>query len=141
MIVQFINLLLAGVIIGLVTGFAIFVWAIFDAYKTAEKINAEASEQALQNYKVCPQCAERVSRDARICRYCGYQFYPAPVATLPALSSQPLQTTTTNTIPDTNTAVVGTSDTKYCPNCGGANSANAKFCIECGHAFQQAQAG
>ena len=25
----------------------------------------------------CPQCAERLRREARICMYCGYKFYSA----------------------------------------------------------------
>ncbi|PKR77886.1 hypothetical protein CEY16_08125 [Halalkalibacillus sediminis] len=40
--IQFINGLLMFVLIGFVTYFIVWVWAMYDAYKVAERINAEA---------------------------------------------------------------------------------------------------
>jgi len=40
MVVQVVNFVLSFVVIGLFTGFAVWVWAIVDAYSSAEKINA-----------------------------------------------------------------------------------------------------
>jgi len=39
-IVQIINGFLAAIIVGLVTGAIVWIWSIYDAYKTAERINA-----------------------------------------------------------------------------------------------------
>lgn len=40
-VVQIINFILMFVLIGFVTGFLVWVYGIYDAYKTAEQINAE----------------------------------------------------------------------------------------------------
>jgi TM2 domain-containing membrane protein YozV len=39
-IVQIINGFLAAIIVGFITGAIVWIWAIYDAYKTAERINA-----------------------------------------------------------------------------------------------------
>ena len=41
-VVQIINGLLTLIIIGFITGAIVWIWAIYDAYKTAERINASA---------------------------------------------------------------------------------------------------
>lgn len=39
MLIQFVNLLLIAVFVGIITGFIVWVYAIYDAYSVAEKIN------------------------------------------------------------------------------------------------------
>ncbi len=41
-VVQIINGLLTMIFVGFVTGAIVWIWAIYDAYKTAERINANA---------------------------------------------------------------------------------------------------
>ncbi len=41
MFIQLINILLAFLIIGIITGLIVWIYGIYDAYKTAERINAE----------------------------------------------------------------------------------------------------
>jgi len=45
MVVQVVNFVLAFVVIGLFTGFVVWVWAIVDAYTSAELINARGGVQ------------------------------------------------------------------------------------------------
>ena len=45
MAVQVVNFVLAFVVIGLFTGFVVWVWAIVDAYTSAELINARGGVQ------------------------------------------------------------------------------------------------
>lgn len=79
--VQIINGLLMFILIGFITAPIVFIWSIYDAYTTAQRLNAKGHQDLLENTKQCPQCAERVNREARVCRFCSFQF--APVAALP----------------------------------------------------------
>jgi hypothetical protein len=45
LIVQVINVLLMSIVIGFFTGFAVTIWAVYDAYRTAERINQQFMEQ------------------------------------------------------------------------------------------------
>ena len=132
MFVQIINALLMLVLIGFITAPIVLIWSIYDAYKTAERINAQAAQQAQQNTKVCPQCAERVNAEAKVCRFCGYQFTPAPA--LPTAASN--RSLLTASIPDPD-PIAPQPSTKTCPDCGAGIAADAKFCMHCGHRFER----
>jgi TM2 domain-containing membrane protein YozV/rubredoxin len=139
MVVQVVNLLRMGVIIGFITGPIVFIWAIYDAYKTAERINAEAAAQAQQQMvlttKVCPRCAERVPAEAKVCRFCGYEFGAAVQPAMLPISASNVDHMTQNlqqsAIPNSGSSL----SQKTCPQCGVANDANAKFCMACGYQF------
>jgi TM2 domain-containing membrane protein YozV len=79
LVIQVINLFLTTIFIGFITGPIVFIWSVYDAYKVAERLNQQAMQQNLAGTKPCPQCAERVLRDAKVCRHCGYQFAPLNV--------------------------------------------------------------
>lgn len=87
-IVQIINGLLMMIGIGFITAPIVGIWSIYDAYKTAQKINEQATNQ---NMKTCPQCGSQVAKMARLCPYCGFQFMPAAPAALPASPHQAQQ--------------------------------------------------
>ncbi len=135
-VVQVVNILLMAVIIGFFTGFAVMVWAIYDAYKTAEKLNAEIVQQDLTNTKVCPQCAERVQSGAKVCRHCSYQF--VPVQPQPVLAAPVEQEVLQPTLEEPQPVAVAAS-TKVCPNCSGENASDAQFCMSCGQSFAEEQ--
>lgn len=46
MIIQAVNAFLTLIVIGFITGFAVWVWGVVDAYKGAEKFNAQLNPQA-----------------------------------------------------------------------------------------------
>lgn len=73
-VIQLINLALMAIFIGFITAPIVFIWSVFDAYQVAQRINDQAMKQNLADTKPCPQCAERVLRDAKVCRHCGHQF-------------------------------------------------------------------
>lgn len=132
--VQIINILLATIVIGIFTGLIVFVWAIYDAYKTAEKINAQAGQQALVNTKVCPRCAERVNSGAKVCHHCGYEFMPdQPLLTTTGTPALPIAS---EPAPAVAVAVPVAIATKPCPNCGNEVKVDAKFCQHCGYQFE-----
>lgn len=125
--VQIINALLALIIIGFFTGLIVFVWSIYDAYKTAEKINAQAHQEAIAATKVCPRCAERVNSGAQVCHHCGFAF----------ISEQPMLTASSSVVlPAASTAPSTLAPSlaagaKFCSNCGRRVKSDARFCLYC----------
>lgn len=79
-VIQIINALLTTIFIGFFTGTLVYIWAVYDAYVTAKRLNEQSQQQMLANTKKCPRCAERVHIDAHVCRYCNHEFVPARVA-------------------------------------------------------------
>ena len=63
-----------------ITAPIVFIWSVYDAYTTAQKINERATLEAETASKACPQCAERVNTGAKVCRFCGYEFVPQRIA-------------------------------------------------------------
>ena len=137
--IQIVNALLMMILIGFITAPIVFIWSIYDAYKTAERINTEAAGRAQQqmamNTKVCPQCAERVPVEAKICRYCGHQFEATQQPAMLATNAPQIVTTAPVAEATPAPAPQSEAQTKTCPKCGAENNADAKFCMGCGHMF------
>ena len=141
--VQVVNALLAMIIIGIFTGIAVWIWSIYDAYKTAEKINQEMGltpSGSIGMTKTCPQCQANVPNDARICQYCGYEFYPAVSTAQPALTASASQAASVQPVQETEMTQSTFASTKLCPACGTKVASDAKFCINCGHQFAESLA-
>ncbi len=134
-VVQVINFLLATIIIGIFTGLAVFIWAIYDAYVVAQRLNAEMTQQMVEQQKRCPRCAEVVNAGARLCRFCGYEFMPNVTPQLTALPTPPAQTLPVAQ-PGPRSAGSVLPPAKPCPHCGQQVKAEANFCQHCGHKFE-----
>jgi len=139
-IVQVINAFLTVLIIGFVTGFAVWIWSIYDAYKTAEKINQEAGFthliESVVLRKTCPQCQAQVPNEARVCQYCGYEFYSADTNSGSALTTTGRhQTYSPPPAQEMPSSQQSLASTKICPTCGIEVPSESKFCIHCGYQF------
>ena len=113
-IVQVVNIALMAIVIGFITGPIVMIWAIYDAYKTAERINQQYMQQfanaGYQPAAPAPMTYPRLGQTAAM-----------PVTP----SSQPL-----GGIPD---------GMKKCPKCAEAVQAEAQICRYCGHEFVAAE--
>jgi TM2 domain-containing membrane protein YozV len=145
-VVQIVNVLLMGLVIGFITWPVVWIWSIYDAYKVAKRINDETAQQVVETTKVCPRCAERVNSGALVCHFCSYQFVPdaTPLGATPA--SQPVlpAPAPVQTPPATPVAAAAlpaqpapaATGIKYCPQCGAQAVATANFCLQCGGRFE-----
>ncbi|MCI2412914.1 MAG: zinc ribbon domain-containing protein [Cuniculiplasma sp.] len=68
--------------------------------------------------KVCPNCSSVMDDNANICTQCGYQFDAAPSSSGVDLNQQ--------------AGSSANERTKYCQNCGTANTFSSTVCSNCG---------
>lgn len=69
MAIQFlINVPLSFIVIGIFTGLGFTVYMVYDAYKTAERLNAENPPSAL---RVCLGCGRMIPESNAYCPHCG----------------------------------------------------------------------
>lgn len=145
-VVQIVNVLLMGIVIGFITWPAVWIWSIYDAHKVAKRINDEAAQQVVETTKVCPRCAERVNSGALVCHFCSYQFVPdgtgigetppsKPMVQAPAAAQTP-PATPIAAVALPAQPVAAPAGMKYCPQCGAQAVAAANFCLQCGGRFE-----
>jgi hypothetical protein len=90
--------------------------------------------------KTCPECQTSNPESAKFCVGCGAPLAREETPTTPneVIPSSPSEVTSpasseeTPTLTPTSTA----DEFKQCPSCGQKNKSDAKFCIICGHKFE-----
>jgi len=108
-IVQVVNFALMAIVIGFITGPIVMIWAIYDAYKTAERINQQYMQQVANM---------------------GYQPV-APVMTYPQIGQgAPIVVT-----PPSQPMAGVPAGMKKCPKCAEVVQGEAQVCRYCGHEF------
>lgn len=141
-LLQGLNVFLTTLVVGFIFIPVVWIVAIYDAYKTAQRINEEAMRQNLADTKPCPRCAERVMADAQVCRHCGHQFYtqipPAPAPALPQpAASYPAPYPQPQPVAYEPAPVPPVQQARYCAECGQPVRATSRFCMHCGVALGQ----
>ncbi len=133
-VVQILNVVLMGIIIGFVTWPIVWIWSMYDAYKVAQRLNEQAAQQVVVATKTCPRCAERVNSGARVCHFCRYEFIPDVTPE----SVQPLTLSAAPVVAAAPITAAAQSAVKYCSQCGEQAAIAANFCLQCGTRFETA---
>jgi TM2 domain-containing membrane protein YozV len=107
-VVQIVNTVLMTIVIGFFTALAVLVWAVYDAYKTAERINLQYAQQY------------------------GAGYMPPAYAQLNA----PYTTAATGPVPPASAQPAASTGQKQCPRCAEMVQGAAKVCRYCGHEFE-----
>jgi hypothetical protein len=83
----------------------------------------------------CPECQTPNLPQAKFCVGCGKPLPKEVTPTVPTVQSTAGESIATSTPQKTETDQE--TDFKVCPSCNQKNKPNAKFCIICGHKFEQ----
>jgi hypothetical protein len=91
--------------------------------------------------KTCPECQTSNPESAKFCVGCGAPLAKevTPTTSSEASLSSPSEVTPATSNGETTTVtptITPSDDFKQCPSCGQKNKPNAKFCIICGHKFE-----
>lgn len=105
-----------------------------EAKKRGQKISEVTKTPPVPSTNECPQCQTPNPPSAKFCVGCGATLTSetTPVGESKSAPQSDLTTSTPTTAPETIPPV----DYKLCPSCNQKNKPDAKFCIICGHKFE-----
>jgi len=105
-----------------------------EAKKRGQKTSKVKKTPPVPSTNECPQCQTPNPPTAKFCVGCGA---PLTSETTPGEESEPTpQTEPTTITPTTTPETIPPVDYKLCPSCNQKNKPDAKFCIICGHKFE-----
>jgi hypothetical protein len=108
-----------------------------EAKKRGQKISDVKKTPPVQSTNECPQCQTPNLPSAKFCVGCGA---PLSSETTPGEENKSTPQSDPTTSTPTTVPESPTEDYKLCPSCNQKNKPDAKFCIICGHKFEDGAA-
>jgi ribosomal protein L40E len=104
--------------------------------KPAHKVERHVPrvEKPVQGGKVCPSCKTDNPQNAKFCVGCGEALKEPSAAETSRMESI---TELSGNVPTEPGTIAQSEDFKTCPDCNHKNPQQAKFCVVCGHKFEE----
>ncbi len=103
-----------------------------EAKKRGQIISEDRKTPPVESTNICPQCQTPNPPTAKFCVGCG-----SPLATATTGAENKSTPETDSVLTSTTAPPNIPADYKLCPSCNQKNKSDAKFCIVCGHKFEE----